>query len=318
MKLARFALVAGALSIFLSVSAAPAPSERIALRTIAERHGMTLREDGEKSASLIGPKCSISCFLDKSSYVVGGICVYGQGAAERSPRGITIPLNDWKYVLEPLVYGRKIPEVRCICIDAGHGGKDSGAHSAALNLTEKSLNLDVAGRLRKLLQDKGFKVLMTRDTDRFVPLEKRSSIANCGKADLFISIHFNASESKTAQGIETYIVPRQGTTATARLSSPLRAQDNVFCHNNKFDDHNLLLAYSVEGKLIRLKGVRDRGVRRGRFCVLESVHCPAILVECGFLTNPTEGAMISQSPHRQALASAICDGIVSYIAGYRL
>ncbi|MDR0727457.1 MAG: N-acetylmuramoyl-L-alanine amidase [Puniceicoccales bacterium] len=312
MRLTRFALVAGALSVFLNAAAASRQVERIALRTIAERQGMTIREDGEKSATLTGPNCSIACFLDKSSYVVNGVCVYGQGAAERSLGGLTIPLNDWKYVLEPLISGRKVPAVRCICIDAGHGGRDSGAHSAAFNLSEKSLNLDVAQRLYKLLRDKGFKVLMTRDGDRFVPLEKRSSIANCGKADLFVSIHFNASENPTAHGIETYIVPQQGTTATARLSSPLRAQDNIFCQNNKFDDCNLLLAHSIEGKLIRLKGVRDRGVRRGRFYVLENVHCPAVLVECGFITNQTDGALIAMADHRQAIASAICDGIVNY------
>ncbi|MDR2677114.1 MAG: N-acetylmuramoyl-L-alanine amidase [Puniceicoccales bacterium] len=315
MRLARLILAIGALSFFSSAAATSNPSERISLRTIAERHGMTFREEREKSATLTGSNCSIACFLDKSSYVVNGVCVYGQGAAERSPRGLTIPLNDWKHILEPLISGRKVPGVHCICIDAGHGGKDSGAHSGALNLTEKSLNLDVAKRLGNLLQSNGFKVLLTRDGDRFVPLEKRSSIANCGKADLFISIHFNASESPTAQGIEIYIMPRQGTAATARLSSPLRAKDAIFCPNNEFDDCNLLLAHGIGEKLMRLKGVRDRGVRRGRFCVLESVHCPAVLVECGFITNQAEGALIAQSAHRQAIASAICDGVINYAAG---
>jgi N-acetylmuramoyl-L-alanine amidase len=314
MRLARFILAVGALSLISSAAAASNPSERIALRTIAERQGMALREEGEKSATLTGSGCSILCFLDKSSYAVNGVCVYGQGAAERSARGLTIPLGDWKYVLEPLISGRRVPEVRCICIDAGHGGRDSGAHSTAFNLTEKSLNLDVARRLEKLLQGKGFKVFLTRDGDRFIPLEKRSAIANNGKADLFISIHFNASESSAAQGVEIYIVPRQGTTATARLSSPLRAQDSVLCANNKFDDYNLLLAHSISGKLMRLNGIRDRGVRRGRFYVLESARCPAVLVECGFITNQTEGALIAQPAHRQAIASAICEGITNYAA----
>ncbi|MDR1456834.1 MAG: N-acetylmuramoyl-L-alanine amidase [Puniceicoccales bacterium] len=317
MRLARLVLVAGVLSILShSASASHAP-ERIALKTLAERHGMAFREDGDRAATMAGSGYSISCFLDKSHYLVNGVCVYGHGATERSKRGLTVTVDDWKYVLEPLVSGRKSLEVRCICVDAGHGGRDAGANQLALNLSEKFLNLDVAQRLCKLLQNKGFKVLMTRDGDRFVPLEKRSSIANCGKADLLVSIHFNASENSSAQGIETYIIPRQGTTATARLSSPLRTQDGVFYPNNKFDDHNLLLAHSIEGRLIQLKGVRDRGVRRGRFCVLEGAHCPAVLVECGFITNPTEGALIARADYRQAIASAICDGITNYASGIK-
>jgi N-acetylmuramoyl-L-alanine amidase len=311
MRLAKFALIAVAMLLTHGPLVAT-PAEYVLLRTIAERHGASLREEnGGREATLIGRNFSVKCTLDKSSYLVNGVCVYGQGPTGHSSHGLTIPLHDWKHVLSPLIDAPKVPPVRRICIDAGHGGNDSGAHSATLNLVEKSLNLDMALRLRKLLQAKGFKVFLTRDSDRFVPLEKRPAMANEWATDLFVSIHFNGSESPSANGAETYVVPKQGMPATARLSQP-KLQDRVSYPNNQFDDYNLLLAYAIEKNLSQLEHVRDRGVKRGRFCVLELSRCPAVLVECGFISSPIDGPIIAEANHRQALAAAICEGISDY------
>jgi N-acetylmuramoyl-L-alanine amidase len=316
MRLARVALLVAALLLYRTVLCGMA-AERISLREVAERYGASLHSDNEgKNVTLTGKLFSLTWSLDKSSYVLNGVRIYGQGATGQSMKGLTIPHHDWEYVLLPLIENKRVPPVRSICIDPGHGGTDSGACVQSLGLTEKMLTLDVSLRLQKLLQEKGFHVFLTRNSDQYVPLERRSAVANEGKADLFISVHFNAAESSSASGVETYILPMRGTTPTTRLSQP-RPSDQTFFSNNYFDSYNLLLAYYIEGRLIQGIGASDRGIKRGRFRVLEGTRCPAVLVECGFITSNDEGPIIRHPRHRQRIAQAICDGVLSYASRAR-
>ena len=167
-----------------------------------------------------------------------------------------------------------------VVIDAGHGGHDRGG-IAGQRVDEKTMNLDVALRLRSVLQSYGYRVIMTRDSDVFIPLGTRVAIANSYRDAIFVCIHFNATPRRSANGIETYFYSSQ--------SLPLASA----------------IHYYVAGGA----PTPNRGVRRRGFFVLRRTTIPSVLVECGFLTNPTEAQYAQNSAYRQKLALEIAHGI---------
>jgi N-acetylmuramoyl-L-alanine amidase len=169
-----------------------------------------------------------------------------------------------------------------VVIDPGHGGFDRGGIPGQ-RLDEKTMNLDVALRLRGILTAGGYRVVMTRSTDVFVPLGTRVAIANSYRNAIFICIHFNSATRRGANGIETYFYSRE--------SLPLASA----------------IHYNVAGSAPSA----NRGVRRRGYYVLRKTRVPAILVECGFLTNPSEAADAQDTAYRQRLAEAIARGIRS-------
>jgi N-acetylmuramoyl-L-alanine amidase len=212
-----------------------------------------------------------------------------------------------------------------IVIDPGHGGDDHGTMSSN-GLFEKDVVLDVALRLGKLLQGLGAEVIYTRATDRYLPLEARTAIANREGADLFVSIHANSSPDRDARGVETYylnfttspesleVAARENTVAR-RPVSELRdlvqkiAQQNRIAESHEFAD-------DVEVALSRdLSGERNRGVREAPFIVLTGANMPAILTEISFLSNPEDESNVKNSHYRQKIAQALYDGISTYIKG---
>ena len=178
-----------------------------------------------------------------------------------------------------------------VVIDAGHGGHDRGG-IAGQRVDEKTMNLDVAQRLKAVLQSSGYRVVMTRDSDVFIPLGTRVAIANSYRGAIFVCVHFNATPRRSASGIETYFYSSQ--------SLPLASA----------------IHYYVAGGAPSA----NRGVRRRGFYVLRRTTIPSVLVECGFLTNPAEAQYALSSAYRQKLALEIAHGIqnrasVSRIAG---
>ena len=167
-----------------------------------------------------------------------------------------------------------------VVIDAGHGGHDRGGIPGQ-TIAEKVMTLDVAQRLRNVLSASGYRVVMTRDSDVFVPLPTRVSIANSYRNAIFVCIHFNATQRAGAGGIETYFYSRE--------SLPLASA----------------IHYYVTGGAPSA----NRGVRRRGYYVLRRTSIPAVLVECGFLTNPTEAAYAQSVSYRQKLAEEIAAGI---------
>lgn len=188
--------------------------------------------------------------------------------------------------------------VRTIILDPGHGGTDTGARGA--RGVEKQLTLDLARRVERLLPG----AILSRTTDRNLSLDDRVAFAKSKRADLFVSIHFNAGGS--AAGIETYCVPPAGTYSTASRG------DRDACAGNRYDEKNVWLAHCVQRALLRGTGTSDRGVRRARFVVIRDAPCPAILVEAGFLSNRAEEQRILSSDYRDKLAKSIADGILEY------
>jgi len=167
-----------------------------------------------------------------------------------------------------------------VVIDAGHGGHDRGG-IAGQRVDEKTMNLDVSLRLRSVLQSYGYRVVMTRDSDVFIPLGTRVAIANSYRNAIFVCIHFNATSRRSASGIETYFYSSQ--------SLPLASA----------------IHYYVAGGAPSA----NRGVRRRGFYVLRNTRIPSVLVECGFLTNPTEASYAQNASYRQKLAFEIAHGI---------
>lgn len=167
-----------------------------------------------------------------------------------------------------------------VVIDAGHGGHDRGGIPGQ-RIAEKDMTLDVAQRLRNVLAANGYNVVMTRNSDVFVPLGTRVAIANSYRNAIFVSVHFNATKRSGAGGIETYFYSRD--------SLPLASAI-----------HHYVVGGAPSG---------NRGVRRRGYYVLRRTNIPAVLVECGFLTNPTEGAYAQNASYRQKLAEEIAAGV---------
>ncbi|MDR3117398.1 MAG: N-acetylmuramoyl-L-alanine amidase [Puniceicoccales bacterium] len=280
----------------------------IGLAEVARRCGGSLSYGQEGRVGTVqAENCCLTFRHNSACHRLNGVSVYGQHPTRGDPGALVLDSADWNRVLAPLLTPAGAWPLGRVCIDAGHGGRDSGTVQGTLQ--EKNLTLDIALRLQRLLEEKHIATVLTRGGDTFVPLERRPEIA--GGCDLLVSIHCNAAETASAEGIETYVLPAAGTSPTARLDRP-GAQDQRTFPNNRCDEQNLWLGYCLQRQLVAIGGTRDRGVRRGRFLVLRACHCPAALVECGFLTHGEEGRRLGTEEHREAIARAICRGICHY------
>ena len=200
-------------------------------------------------------------------------------------------------------------KVRVICLDAGHGGKDPGNRAAGRY--EKEYTLRLAQELRTQLGKAGFKVVMTRSGDSYPELSDRPALARRAGADLFLSLHFNATESgrNEARGTEVYAMTPVGAASTNARGEGANAGASA---GNRSDEKNMLLAYQIQKALIRQLGSEDRGVRRARFEVLREATMPAVLIEAGFLSHPIEGKKIFTPEYRRQMAKAIVEGVQAY------
>lgn len=194
---------------------------------------------------------------------------------------------------------------RTVVIDAGHGGRDSGALGTTGHEQEKHYTLDWARRLAPLLSARGWRVVLTRTNDIEISLADRVAVAERVNADLFLSLHFNSGiPNRDLMGLETYCL-----TPTGMPSNIIREYDDDVreAHpNNAFDEQNIQLASRLHGSLLRATGAVDRGVRRARFmAVLRGQNRPAVLIEGGYLSNVGEARRIAMPEYRQALAEGV-------------
>jgi N-acetylmuramoyl-L-alanine amidase len=216
-------------------------------------------------------------------------------------------------VLRPGRLRKAGTSIRTVVIDPGHGGNDRGTRGRYS--LEKEMTIDVAKRVNRDLAGSGLRVWLTRTTDETVPLEDRVEFAHAKGADLYVSIHFNSGGS--AEGIETYCTAPAGVSSTANFNGTGSDRDAgggdlSAVTNNRFDGQNVWLAHCAQKSLLLATGALDRGVRRSRFYVLRYADCPAILIEAGFLSSPTEERRILRPDYRDTLAKAIADGILTY------
>ncbi len=173
-----------------------------------------------------------------------------------------------------------------VVVDAGHGGKDSGAWRRH-GPPEKAVALDVALRVDRKLRESQLRTVLTRANDTFIPLDNRVALGNAQKNSIFVSIHFNDSRRRGTSGVETY------------YHSPYA-----------FD-----LASKIERSLLTLPGTVNGGVRTARFRVLRNANYPSVLVECGYLSNRSEARGAADAAYREQLADKIAEAIVDYRYG---
>ncbi len=247
----------------------------------------------------------------------------GDGAVEAAPGFVE--------VVEDGAGERRSLEIRRICIDAGHGGRDYGKESPG-GLLEKDVNLALARALRDRIQrDLGLEVVMTRDEDRALGLLERTEIANTAGADLFISIHCNAWFSEQTGGFESYFLsPARGETerALARYENQAGAGEARAAQSdvefilwdlvqNEYIAESSTVAEYIQKELPERLGLKSRGVKQANFLVLQGARMPAVLIETAFLSNPAEEQMLADPDFHRRLAEGMVEAIRRVQERYR-
>jgi N-acetylmuramoyl-L-alanine amidase len=214
-------------------------------------------------------------------------------------------------------------------LDPGHGGTDPGAIGVGGN-QEKDITLDIAHRAASLLSAQGLAVTLTRDDDRAVSLEERTGRANAAAADLFISIHCNASESHERHGIETYLLDTTDSAIAGRVASRENATSqaasaelgNILSSMRMADQATrsarfarLVQRSAVDGVRFDYPGILDGGVHHAGFYVLVGARMPGVLFESSYLSNPHEETLLTSDDYRQRLAEALADAVARYRSG---
>jgi N-acetylmuramoyl-L-alanine amidase len=213
-----------------------------------------------------------------------------------------------------------------IAVDAGHGGEDAGAKGAE-KLKEKEVALALALALAEQLKAAGFEVLLTRSDDTLIPLWDRAKLANEGGADLFLSLHLNASRARAAKGSEVYFLSLDAGDADAAEVAAMEnagsatlpsSSDGVVASiledlaQKAYLQDSERLAISIQNQLNFLGGIKERGVKQAPFVVLRGAAMPAVLVETVFISNPKEAAKLKDPAFLKKVAAAITMGVRRY------
>ncbi|MFA6320489.1 MAG: N-acetylmuramoyl-L-alanine amidase [Candidatus Omnitrophota bacterium] len=229
--------------------------------------------------------------------------------------------------------GAKRFAIKTIVLDPGHGGNDPGAIGRRLHIKEKNLTLQLARKIKSLLEEAGIKVIMTRDSDVFIPLPRRSEIANKSGADIFVSVHINASRSRLMRGFECYYLSN-ATDDNARAleafeNSSLKMDEAASAQHSRPLDKTLWDMTLTENRLESAElasyicdsindslAIGNRGIRSARFYVLKHTNIPAVLVEAGYISNRYEELKLKDPDFLGRLAESIAQGILRYKREY--
>lgn len=285
----------------------------VSISQAANRLGMKYQTlELKKKQRIFSKNISLIFDVNRRDMTLNGQKIWMGAPVVEANNMLYISSIDLEKTLLPILYPHTVknpPSMGFIILDAGHGGKDKGAINKTL--FEKNLALDITIRTAKCLRTLGFKVALTRNDDTFLELPTRPAIANANKADFFASIHIN-SASPSANGVETYALTPSGLPSTSSANFTL--SDNRVLAGNKNDEWNLIAAYYVQKQLASSTKALDRGVKRARFAVLQTPNMPSILVECGFISSPSESAKLATAEYRQTIASGISTGLANYAA----
>lgn len=257
------------------------------------------------------------------------IDVTGSRAPDRGPAvNDPAPPENTDALARPSLSQQLGLKVRKIVIDAGHGGKDPGAIGPG-GLKEKDLTLKLSKKLRERLRPEIQKIVMTRETDVFIPLEERTAIANSQDADLFVSIHINASRRRDASGVETYTLNISNDEEARRLAARENATSRRSVSDLEFILNDLIktaktndsvrLASAVQTRvsanLRRKFNTRSNGVKGAPFYVLVGTKMPSILVEVSYISNPREEKLLQDDRYLDEIIEGISKGLLEYING---
>jgi N-acetylmuramoyl-L-alanine amidase len=286
----------------------------LSVDNIAKFYGFPNPTINGKNVDLNNGKNEMEFHLDSREMLLNGVRNWLSFPVFVHDGKIVVSRIDLAKTLEPQLRPSMIPKlgrVRTVVLDPGHGGFDKGAISGYG--CEKDFALDLARLLRPLLQAKGFRVVMTRESDVFVPLELRARIANATSDSIFVSLHFNATDrDPIATGFEIYSLTPRGAPSTYEDGLTL-ASVNIQ-NGTEADAASVELSSCIYHSLLGHIGEFDRGIKRARFAVLRLTKIPAVLVESGFLTERGESRLIANPGWRQKLADAICTGIDNFRA----
>lgn len=288
----------------------------VQMSTVRSKYGFSSQKQEGKHWVYETPGRKIVLKLRSGSqemYANGLKFILSYPAYEDPTKGMLVSSMDVHKIINPIVMPSHIragKTVSTVIIDPGHGGHDCGARNRLV--MEKDLNLAVAKKLKAILQKQGIPVVMTRETDVYLTLQQRVDIANRYKNAVFISIHFNSGRP-SASGLETFTLAPAGTSSA--MSRSVRKDPMA---GNAHDSANIALAAAVQGRMVasapdKVKTrLEDRGIKRARFSVLCTIKHPAILVECGFVSNPTESQLIRTDYYQSYVALAIAQGVGAY------
>ena len=265
-----------------------------------------------KSIALTSDKWQLEVTLNSREVMINGVKQWLAFPAVVHDSKLLISRLDLSKIIEPRLRPENIQgftPVTTIVLDAGHGGHDKGARSKYG--FEKDFALDVAVRARKLLEARGHKVAMTRTTDIFVPLQERPRLAKTLPGSIFVSIHFNASPvNHAARGFEIFSIAPRGAPATNDAILSMRDMREEPGHAHELQSS--ALAASIYHSLLGQVPTIDRGLKHARFAVLRLATVPAVLVECGFVSNGLESSLIGSPEWRERVAEAVVEGIGEY------
>ena len=265
----------------------------------------------DRTVSLRGDRRGLRAQAGTNEFSINGVRFFSDFPLLANENENLISATDVARIIEPVLRPNKISgakKIDTVVLDPGHGGDDSG--SAGTWGSEKEYALDVALTAREHLLQAGFKVEMTRSRDESVSLEQRVAFANGFPNALFVSIHFNSSTG--GAGVESYALAPVGVPSNASSENHVSTEETGWYQGNAQDAANIALAAAVHASILSRVSVFDRGIKHARFHVLRDIKIPAVLVEAGFLSNPTEGAHIATAQYRQQLGRAIAQAATSY------
>ena len=295
----------------------PAPRRRanevVNLADFAKRHRLTLVwTEAGKRLQLKGAGLLVELEIGSRELAIDGIRVF-LGEAVRATQGIPqISRIDAERFVAPIIRpAGPAPVLRTIVLDAGHGGRDTGKDNASQKVQEKTLTLDTVRRLKPLLEAQGYRVVLTRNDDRYLDLTERVEIAERAGADLFLSVHYNSVEAgaERVTGAEVFTMTPQDQLSTDQKPDRQASRANP---GNLYDTWNSVLGFSLHQSLVTKLRVADRGLKHGRLAVLRLATCPAALVEAGYLSHPDETRRLATPEYRQKVAEALAEGIKAY------
>jgi len=283
-------------------------SEYIRLDDWADGAGFALRWDKRAGTiTLSSPSARLVLGVDSRRAEIGGVNVMLSLPVVNRSAAALISLLDARKTIEPILFPQKLnTRLNTICLDPGHGGKDTGEISR--HNYEKTYTLLLAREVEGLLQHAGFRVVLTRDNDTYVDLPARPLMARRQGADLFVSLHFNSAENDI-RGLEVYCLTPAGVNSSNEGGGKAPRLPEA---GNAHDNQNALLAYEMQKAITIGTRLEDRGVKRSRFEVLREALMPAILIEGGFMSNASDAKMIYDAAFRKRMAQAIVDGILAY------
>lgn len=283
----------------------------VPLSNIAAYYGMEVSQPSKDRIRLRNRWHTLEFETDDRRCEVNGTLLWLNNPVRRTGWQWSLKEPDFSKTVEPAIRPYaflKNAGCRVIVLDPGHGGRDRGAVSPR-RIYEKLLTKNIANRVRKRLESRGFTVYLTREDDVFLSLSERCEIAARRNADIFVSLHAD-SASASADGAGTFVLslPGQYSTHGYGQGTPSTTKHP----GNRHDLANQALGTRIQQHLIQATGQTDRGVKRARFQVLREAPCPAALVEMAFITNPKEERFVLSESGQDKLARGIADGIAAY------